>query len=398
MANLAIMPRLSLNEETCLLVEWCVKEGDKVKVGDKLFRIETDKSTMEVESDFEGTVLKLYYGEYSVVKVLTPVCAIGEEGEAAPEIDMGDASASAADTEEKKNAVPAATAASGQSVPAGIAGASFASPRTKALAEKSGIASFQGISASGAEGRIIEEDIIRFIAGGGKTVKSSEGKIVRHTRIRSVIAKNMLSSLQGSAQLTLHTVFDATAVKNARERFKQSPDTKGITIGDIIVYATVKTLEEYPSINAWVGEDELTEFEAVHLGIATDTDRGLMVPVIFDASGKTLAEISAETKRLAAECREGKLPPAKMQGGTFTVTNLGAMGIREFTPIINPPQACILGVGAIDYAMKKSGEGIVIYPCGHLSLTIDHRAVDGAPGARFLKKLCENLQHIDDLL
>lgn len=422
MADMVIMPRLSLNEDTSLLSQWYVSEGDTVAVGDKLFCIETDKSTMDVDSEFAGTVLKRYYGDYAVVQVLTPVCAIGEAGEEAPELEIpaGENGAAAADAPGAEKENPAnsgaqpgnsaekeagaeASAAGGVLMEGGAAGKKGVSPRAKRLAEQNGVTEFRLIRPSGAENRILEEDILRFLKTGRQAEvreASGEKKVVRLPKIRKVIAKNMLHSLQSTAQLTMTAVFNASGLQACREKFKREQgEMKKVTIGDLILYGVSRTLPEFSYMNAWMeGEDEAVEFADVNLGVAVDTDRGLMVPTIQAAQYRTLKEISDELKELAAECREGSISPDKLKEGTFTVTNLGAFGIETFTPVLNPPQVGILGVGAISYRMKQTKDGIVCYPACSLSLTVDHRLVDGGPAARFLKKLCENLEQIEELI
>lgn len=406
MADIVIMPRLSLNEDTSLLSSWYVKEGDTVAAGDKLFCIETDKSTMDVDSEFAGTVLKCYYGDYSVVQVLTPVCVIGQPGEEVPELEVpaqeaageqtaGETAAAAQTTAE----APTAEAA----VPAVGAGKKGVSPRARKLAEQNGITEYAVIRPSGAENRILEEDILRFMQNGRVAEvhgATGERKVVKLPKIRKVIAKNMLNSLQTTAQLTLNSVFNASAIQDLRAKYKaQQGEMKNVTIGDLILYAVSRTLGEFPYMNSWMnGEDEAIEFSDVNLGVAVDTERGLMVPTIPAADAKSLLEISNELKDLAAECREGSIAPDKLKEATFTVSNLGAYGVRTFTPVLNPPQVGILGVGTIDYMVKKTKEGLLYYPACSLSLTIDHRLVDGGPGARFLKKLCENLENIESLI
>lgn len=414
MADLVIMPRLSLNEDTSLLSQWYVSEGDTVAAGDKLFCIETDKSTMDVDSEFSGTVLKRYYGDYSVVQVLTPVCAIGQPGEEIPELEMpkNETEDSGADSGTGSAAETAGNSEMRNMAAAGVQTDSTfqaapgqekkgVSPRARRLAEQNGITEFQVIRPSGAENRILEEDIIRFMAEGRTPevrAASGERKTVRLPKIRRVIAQNMLHSLQSTAQLTLNSAFNASGIQALREGFKREQgEMKKVTIGDLILYGVSRTLKEFPYMNAWMpSEEEAVEFEDVNLGVAVDTDRGLMVPTIMAADTKSLKEISDELKALAAECREGNISPDKLKEATFTVTNLGAYGIRTFTPVLNPPQVGILGVGSIDYMVKKTKEGLLYYPACSLSLTVDHRYVDGGPAARFLKKLCENLETIEE--
>lgn len=403
------MPRLSLNDETSLLSEWYVRENDVVSAGDKLFCIETDKSTMDVESPLSGVVLKRFFDDNTVVTVLSPVCVIGAAGEAVPETLTGAAEQASADKAEPKQSPqtetretvkqPTTDANSGES-------AAAASPRAKRLMAQNGVSSTAGIAATGAEGRVLEEDVLRFLADGTPTPATRENaapaekrREVPFTKIRSIIAKNMLASLQTSAQLTMTAVFNAAGLQRARAALKSGGgDGAGVTIGDLIAFGTVKTLTAYPAINAWVGESSYTEFDDVHLGMAVDTPRGLMVPTVLHAESRTLLDLSREIKALADACRTGGIAPEKLKNGTFTISNVGAMGIQTFTPVLNPPQAGILGVGCIDYAVRQTSEGVLCYPACHLSLTIDHRVVDGMPAARFLHALCETLENIEQLI
>ncbi len=330
MANTVIMPRLSLNEETSLLAQWYVSEGDSVAVGDRLFCIETDKSTMDVDSEFAGTVLKAYYGDYEVVQVLTPVCVIGEPGEEVPELEIvkEDADAPAAETSESAQTKvqggnePASPALD---LPADEGKMKGVSPRAKVLAAKNGITEFAVIRPSGADNRILEEDIIRFMENGREPeVRAASGarKVVKFSKIRSIISKNMQNSLQSTAQLTYSNIFNASGVQALRERFKREQgELKNVTIGDLILFAVSRTMAEFPYMNAWMGDDEVIEFADVNLGVAVDTERGLMVPTIPAAQTKSLKEISDELKALAGECREGNIHPSKLQGATFTVSN-----------------------------------------------------------------------------
>jgi len=393
-----IMPRLSLNDETCMLSEWYVSEGDKVAVGDRLFSIETDKSSMDVESEFAGTVLKKYYGNDEVVDVLTPVCVIGAEGIVVPEL-AALTNAAAPVQEVKEEAPKAAAPAPAPKKEAAVVTTEWRgiSPRAKKLAAEKGIKDFSRMTASGAENRILEEDVIRFLESGAAT---GEKTVVKLPKIRKVIAKNMMNSLQSTAQLTMSSVFNASGIQACRERFKNEQGAmKGVTIGDLILFAVARTLNEFPYMNAWMPNDEeAIEFSDVNLGCAVDTERGLMVPTIMNAGRRSLLDISNDLKDMAAACRTGNISPDKLKEGTFTVSNLGAFGIRTFTPVLNPPQVGILGVGAIDYMMKKTKDGFTCYPGCSLSLTVDHRYVDGGPAARFLKKLCENLENIEALI
>ncbi|HHV96782.1 MAG TPA: 2-oxo acid dehydrogenase subunit E2 [Clostridiaceae bacterium] len=224
---------------------------------------------------------------------------------------------------------------------------------------------------------------------------------VKLTNIRKVIAKSMHQSLANSAQLTLHTTFDATEILNFRKKIKENKDKLGlqnITINDIILYAVSRTLLNHKYLNAHFLDDKIKLFNVVHLGVAVDTERGLMVPTIMYANKKSLNEISAEVKALVSECQKGTINPDLLKSGTFTVTNLGMLDIESFTPVINPPQTGILGVNNVVQRVREVNGQYEYYPAMGLSLTFDHRAIDGAPAARFLKELKENLENFTLLL
>jgi pyruvate dehydrogenase E2 component (dihydrolipoamide acetyltransferase) len=211
----------------------------------------------------------------------------------------------------------------------------------------------------------------------------------------------MLSSAQTTAQLTLNTAGDARALLAYRQRLKDSAeavDLGQVTINDLILFAVSRTLPAYPELNALFADDTISQYRDVHLGFAVDTPRGLIVPVIRHANALSLKGIAQETKRLSSACLEGNVSPDELAGGTFTVTNLGSLGIENFTPILNPPQVGILGVGAVNLKPVEIEGDVQFIPYIGLSLTINHQVVDGAPAARFLQALSQRLSDIDLLL
>ena len=224
---------------------------------------------------------------------------------------------------------------------------------------------------------------------------------VRLTRIRQVISKTMFQSLSTMAQLTHNFSFDATAILNCRKTFKaEGGEMAGVTIGDMILFAVSRTLLSCPDLNANLLDDKsIRRFPHVHLGVAVDTPRGLMVPTVFYADRKSLTEISGEVKELAAAVRSGMINPDYLKGGSFTVSNLGAAGVESFTPVINPPQTGILGVcKAVDRPRRNADGSVEFYPAMTLSMTYDHRAIDGAPLSRYVQSLCAALENFTDLL
>lgn len=231
--------------------------------------------------------------------------------------------------------------------------------------------------------------------------REDEMTVERVAGVRKVIAERMLASLQTTAQLTLNTSADARALQALRSRCKTSPASfglQGVTINDLILLAVARTLPQHPDLNAHFQGDTITRFRRVHLGMAVDTPRGLMVPVIRNADQLGLRQIAQEAKRLAAACQERRITPDELTGSTFTVTNLGSLGIESFTPVLNPPEVAILGVNNINLKPVQAGEEVAFVPHIGLSLTINHQVVDGAPAARFLQALAQALANIDLLV
>ena len=224
---------------------------------------------------------------------------------------------------------------------------------------------------------------------------------VKFSGIRRAISKSMHNSLTSMAQLTHNFSFDASAILAYRKMLKESGgECAGITIGDLILYAVSRVLPGWPDLNAHMLDDvSIRKFNHVNLGVAVDTPRGLIVPTIMHADEKSLLEISNELKVLAAEARDGAISPDKLTGASFTVSNLGGFGVESFTPVINPPQTGILGVCTTVQRPRKGADGsIQLYPAMALSLTYDHRAIDGAPASRFVQELCKQLEHFTVLL
>lgn len=224
---------------------------------------------------------------------------------------------------------------------------------------------------------------------------------VKLTNIRKVIAKTMQASLASTAQLTLNATFDATELLNFRRKLKAGRDTLGlenITLNDMILYAVSRTLLIHRKLNAHLRDDRLLLYKHVNLGVAVDTDRGLMVPTVYAAESKSLTEISSEVKALMKACQAGTINPDLLKDGSFTVTSLGVLDIESFTPVINPPQTGILGVDNMVQRIREVDGEITTYPAMGLSLTFDHRALDGAPAARFLQDLKQRLENFTILL
>jgi pyruvate dehydrogenase E2 component (dihydrolipoamide acetyltransferase) len=255
---------------------------------------------------------------------------------------------------------------------------------------------------SGIGGRVLASDITP--GEGPVSARPGEGERVTEipvTGIRRIIAGRMRASLQSTAQLTLNASADASRLLAYRKRLKESPEQLGlqnVALNAIVLFVTARTLARYPEMNALYTGEKIMQYENVHLAFAVDTPRGLIVPVIHDAHRKSLKELSDESGRLARECIEGNVNPDALTGGTFTVTNLGSLGIESFTPVLNTPQVGILGVGAVTLRPVERDGNVEFVPHMGLSLTIDHQVVDGAPAARFLQDVCQGLAETDVIL
>ncbi len=404
------MPKSGITVESCILTKFDVKVGDTVKVGDQIFSYETDKSSFDAQAEVEGEVLAIFFAEGDEVPVGDNVMVIGKHGVDASCFKNG---ASAPAVVETKAQEVVAEVKVVQDKPAPVVnsdGKIFASPRAKNLANKLGVA-LESAVGTGPNGRIIESDVrtasVNAPAKEVEQVKTAEVKAPvdvkafkdeKMTTIRKAIAKNMMASLSSMAQLTHTLSFDCTNVMAFRKYLKDNAEKLGlpsITLNNIIVFAISRVILKHKTLNAHlINGDTLRYFEHANIGIATDTPKGLIVPTLFGADTMSLSEIAVKSKQLSKDAVDGKLAPELMTGGTFTVSNLGTLGIESFTPVINPPQTGILGVNTMETRVKLGERGEIIpYTAMGLSLTYDHRALDGAPASRFLKDLKDYLEN-----
>ncbi|MDR1308270.1 MAG: 2-oxo acid dehydrogenase subunit E2 [Treponema sp.] len=450
MANSIIMPKTGMAMEEGIIIEWRVKEGDTVAKGDVVALIETDKSTMELESDYDGVILAVLGRAGETVPVTKVIAWVGQPGEVVPVVPVDaeaaapgaaasgpvpggkapaapsggaalSAPGSAAGPEAggKVRATPAARALAQEkavdlaavqpggkygeirradveraagAVPAALVPAT---PLAKRMAADAGI-SLAGISGSGRGGKIFSADLAGII--GGRRTGAEAGKDVRTalTNIQRITGKRMAESRRTIPEVTAQIRPDVSRLLELRRELNDVLAGSGagakITINDFVLAAAVKALSAHPRMNSVLDGDELVYKGAVNLGMAVASERGLLVPVIHNARDYTLAGLSARAAELAAKAREGKLTPDEMTGGTFTVSNIGMYGITSFTPIINPPEAAILGVCAVEDELKLEGEKVVNRKKMGLSLAYDHRVVDGAESSLFLKTLKDILE------
>ena len=439
MATEILMPKLGLTMTEGTIDEWKKNVGDAVSKGEILFSVETDKLTNDVEAEADGVLLAITVPAGETVACKTVIGWLGAAGEAVPSAGAAapaaaEASAAPAAGAPAEAAPVAATRAAGEYVPAtpyakklakekgfdlaaipatgykGVvvakdvlgftptaAAPAEAPVKASPLAEK--VAADLGIDlrdVKAAHGRVLAEDLLRYIAETREKAAGGEAACEREevkpmSGMRKAIAKNMLASVQTSPTVTFNLGIDMTEMKRYREQLKAKEIKVSYT--DLLVKFVAKALTEFPLLNCSVEDNKIIYKHYVNMGVAVALDNGLVVPNIVDADKKSLTEISAEVKEMAKQAREGKLPPEKLKGGTFTITNLGMYGIESFTPIINQPEVAILGVNTMeDKVVVRNGE-MCIRPIMNLSLTADHRVVDGSVAAEFLqrvKSLMEN--------
>lgn len=440
MATAVQMPKLGNTVEECLLTEWAVKVGDNVKEGDTICTIETDKASFDVPAPVGGQVLALLRKVDDLIPVLTDIAVIGAAGEDPAAAAPAASSASLPGPQDNSPApvaekTPAKQAADQPKPAAPAKQGSGVSPKARNMAASLGIDS-ASITGSGPNGRVVSADVKSAADSGMRMTPSAAahaastglsagrgtgvgGRVltadltsspapaaakakpavsagsVAYKGIRKLIGDRMMSSLLEHAQLTMHSSADATGLVNCRQALKSSADKLNlpkITLNDMVAYVLAQTLPAFPEVNGHFLKDKGTfeRFEHVHLAVAVDTPRGLMVPVIRNANNLSLPELALQMADLAAKCKAGSIDPELLNGGTFTLTNLGASGVEYFTPILNAPQVGILGVGGISQIPVPGANGGIAWQSRiGLSLTVDHQVVDGSPAAAFLKALGE---------
>ncbi|HYR65885.1 MAG TPA: pyruvate dehydrogenase complex dihydrolipoamide acetyltransferase [Reyranella sp.] len=416
MAINILMPALSPTMTEGKLAKWHVKEGDKVKAGQVICEIETDKATMEVEAVDEGKIGKIVVPEGAEgVKVNAVIAILLEEGETAlppgaepaPPMASKSAPAAAVPASAPKPAAPSPTAppaAAPKPAQAPSGGRIFASPLAKRIATEKGL-DLSRIKGSGPNGRIVKADVETAKPGappaaapapkaappaGPQPVFVAPGdKRVPHTSIRKVIARRMLESKQTVPHFYLTVDLEIDALLAARQAINAVAEKKGtkVSVNDMVIKACAKALRDHPECNASWTEDEMILYGAVDISVAVATERGLITPIVRNADMKGLAQIAAEMKDLAARAKAGKLKLEEFQGGGFTISNLGMFGINSFAAIINPPQAMILAVGVGEERPVVRKGQVVVRNMMSCTLAVDHRAVDGAMGAQFLQTL-----------
>lgn len=455
MAVVVIMPKQGQSVESCIITELKKKKGDTVQKGDILFSYETDKASFEEESPAEGVVLECFYGEGDEVPVLENMMIIGTPGEDISSLlsgreastgNSGEEASSKGTTLQSQEVEPyggdsGSTNRSQAGTLAGVVlgeGISPVSPRARKLVEKNAV-DRSSLSGSGPKGRVIERDVQALLQERPKMTSLAKKLVVEEgmqpyspgtglagtarssdlsatgsrsvgadyddrkiSNMRKLIARSMHASLQNSAQLTHHLGADARKIlmlrKNVKAMQKEGQLDMDITLNDMVCYAVIRALQQYPNVNSHFLGESIRYFKKIHLGLAVDTDRGLMVPVVRNADDLSIADLSRQLKEVAVACRSGNVNPDILlpEAGSFTVSNLGNYGVEMFTPVINLPQSAILGVNTIVPRPKDIGDGVYAFvPFIGLSLTYDHRALDGGEATRFLKQIAVEIENLD---
>lgn len=393
------MPKQGQSVETCIITKWFKKKGESISVGDILFSYETDKAAFDLESPADGILLDVFFEDGAEVPVLVNVAVIGKTGDSTESYNPNQTPSKASTASKIPEVVKDLNDVKAvETISSTTEGKIRISPRAKRLAEDKKL-NYNNLQGSGPNGRIITDDIVKALSGVTVNKITANDTEVEYTEqplsnVRKLIAKAMHASLQNSAQLTHHMSADVRRLLEARQKNKNEVAAgtvkQDITINDMVCWCVIRALEKFPDANSHFLDDRIKTFNKVHLGIAVDTQRGLMVPSVKNASDMDLLTLSRALRSVADACKKGSISPELIQStaATFTVSNLGNYGVEMFTPVVNLPQAAILGVCTIIYRPADIGNNIFGFvPYIGLSLTYDHRAIDGGPATLFLKEI-----------
>jgi pyruvate dehydrogenase E2 component (dihydrolipoamide acetyltransferase) len=385
------IPRLGWNMEEGVFIGWLKQDGDAVKAGDRLFTLEGEKATEDIEC-LDSGILRIPENAPKPGDTVVVGAVIGylvAAGESVGWVESSRPSVgSAVGLEDSTHPTTNRAPTAGLEDSPHPAADKAASPRARRVARELGI-DWTKISGSGKTGRIRERDIR---AAAAQSSNNRNPNAVPLTARRQMIAARLQGVAHSTAAVTLTTTADASNLVNLRRQFKATEETAP-TYTDFLAKLAAAALISHPHLNAGWADDQLVVNKDIHIGIAVDAEAGLLVPVLRNVPHTALRQLAADSRDLVARARAGKLKADEMQGGTFTITNLGNYGIDAFTPIINPPQCAILGVGRIQRQPVASGDAIIIRDVITLSLTFDHRIVDGAPAARFLQTLVQLIEN-----
>jgi pyruvate dehydrogenase E2 component (dihydrolipoamide acetyltransferase) len=391
MATDVIMPALGVAQEKGTLLHWLKAEGQSVTKGEPLMEVETDKATVEIEAPASGILAHVTASPGDEVPVGNRIALIVAPGEKVP-VKPSEPTESCAreDTSSKAAAVEPAPARETKSPPSGVI---IASPAARRIARERGL-DLSAISGTGPQGAVLAGDIIH--AGSGKPRPGAGPPTIRETLqltpMRRIIAERMASSKQTAPHFYLRIDADMTEIDRQRSALKQQREPLTPSINDYILSACARALPDFPLLNASFTEQGVHIYSDINLGVAVALQEGLVVPVIRNADRLSLQQIAAQSREFAQKAQTKKLLPLDYEGGTFTVSNLGMFGVDDFVAIINPPQCAILAVGQVAPRVVPDNQGFAVRPIVTMSLSADHRVVDGAIAASFLKKLKELLE------
>jgi pyruvate dehydrogenase E2 component (dihydrolipoamide acetyltransferase) len=391
-ATTVIMPKLGLTMKEGTIEKWLKQEGDRVEKGEPLVEIITEKLNFQYESPASGILRKILYPAGKVVSVTTPIAIIAEEGEALPEIEAGKPAAASREASASASTPPAAAQGERKQPGERI----FASPVARKTAQEKGV-DLSWVNGSGPEGRITLADVVkaaeRIQAEGVKPsaqTQKSEDTIIPLKGIRKIIAQRMTDSFQNTPHFYLSVEVDMSAVQDLKEKVKDEIEKRAkvkLTVTDILVKIVSSALKEHPIMNSRFEGDQIRLLGEINVGVAIALADGLIVPVVRGADQKSLTEIASAIRTITKRARRGKLSLEDVGGGTFTLSNMGMLGIDKINPIINPPECAILGVGrTIEKPVVRGGE-IKIKPMAWFTLSSDHRIVDGAAAGAFLSRI-----------
>ncbi len=401
MANEVKLPRLGQGMEAGTIVKWLKSEGEEVEKGEPLYELDTDKVTQEVEADFSGVLLKIAVPE-GEVPVGRTIAVIGKEGEEVPdavevvedeEEEGSPGAAREAERERGRKAAEEAAKADGDQPPAPTPYAATrvkASPLARRIAREREI-DLSGLTGTGPEGRVVAQDVERVSAGAPAAAPAAppgEVEVEKLSSTRRTIARRLTEAWQAPV-FQLGITVDMTQALALREQLlaRQPEGAPRPTVSDVLTKLCAVALVRNRAVNAQFTGDEIRRFPSAAIGLAVAAERGLVVPVIPSCETKSIAEIAAARADIVGRARSGKLQQSDLEGGTFTISNLGMYGVERFIAVLNPPQAAILAVGSIEDRPVVEGGELVARPTMELTLTCDHRAVDGAPASEFLREL-----------
>jgi pyruvate dehydrogenase E2 component (dihydrolipoamide acetyltransferase) len=397
------MPKQGQSVETCIITKWFKSKGEKVSVSDILFSYETDKASFDLECPVDGILLDVFFSDGAEVPVLVNVAVIGKSGETTDSFNPNSSAPRASMAIITSDVCEASQSVVGLKVLDTEDNKIRISPRAKRMAENKGL-NYNDLQGSGPNGRIIARDIESLDKADPSLTKNFQYEEAEYTEkplsnVRKIIARTMHFSLQNSAQLTHHMSADVRSLLEARQKIKNKlsadKSQQDITLNDMICWCVIRALLKFPEANSHFLEDRIKTFHKVHLGLAVDTPRGLIVPSVKNTDEMDLLKLSNELKSVAEACKKGSISPELIQStaATFTVSNLGNYGVEMFTPVINLPQAAILGVCTIINRPVNLGNNTFGFvPYIGLSLTYDHRAIDGGPATLFLREIKEQIE------